>query len=123
MHKIFYEIEVEQRLNLYVEYHYFATCRVQQRLKKKKSFFKGFKEVAISGDWTQKAEGVTELNLGLLIGCVARHNMELWGRKVQHLLKGTKQGEGQTLLSRPELPNGFQGRVFNGKIWDKRCRS
>ena len=63
------------------------------------------------------------MNLGLLVGYVAEHDKELWGRKAQRLLKGTKPGEGQTLLRRPELPRGFQGRVFNGKIWDKGCRS
>ena len=26
------------------------------------------------------------------------------------------------MLQRPELPNGFQGSVFKGNIWDEGCR-
>ena len=33
-----------------------------------------------------------------------------------------KQRDRQLVIKRPELSNGFQGRVFKGKIWGDGCR-
>ena len=40
----------------------------------------------------------------------------LWWRKVQHLLQVPSKEMGQLLLKRPQLPDGFQGRVFEDSV-------
>ena len=38
------------------------------------------------------------------------------------LLQGLCKVNGQLVLKRPKFPDGFQGRVFIGKIWGEGCR-
>lgn len=43
----------------------------------------------------------------------------LWGRKVQHLLQGTKQGSLQLMLKRPKTPQWLLGKGFKAKERDR----
>ena len=38
------------------------------------------------------------------------------------VLQGPSKENGWLMLKRPELPDGFQGRVFMGKIWSEGSR-
>ena len=66
---------------------------------------------------------VTEPNLGLLALVQESQSPDtgLWWRKVQRLLQAPSKESRQLVLKRPQLPDGFQGKVFKHRVREGGC--